>query len=353
MRSVSHFDVTVDVANPTDFCSDKKRNALRAVREIYEGRCFMGKFIVRVLDVVAMSACRLGNVGNLGAGTVDVRFRALWARRGKGALLPMVRVANIGEIVIGRHETAALDDGADGAADGAPDSVADGASLMAGEMSLAGDEPMSVSFLNPSELFAVGQLVPARVHDVQYTPMGRPTATATLLTCRDEAPVWRVAGRGEVPESLAVKLEAALALYHGAAQRAAQADNGQVLQNFFTSLLSPYRGGEAPLPAGLEPVGVDAARAVRELRAAMAPGTLWTRPLEKPFGWVGACRVADGSDAAAGAQAAPAAAVLAHVVTELVGELEVLAALSTQFKTIEDINAQRGLWALMQAAQRA
>lgn len=232
---------------------------------------------------------------------------------------------------------------------------------------------MTVSFLQPSELFVEGQAVPVRIAHVEYPPLGTPAATATLLTCRRSATVWKISGRGTIPATLIRTLATLLDLYGQAAHNAARSADGKALQGFFTSLLSPYRAKDMPLPPGFAahemsfPEGPSSvADQLSEIVSLCKPGTCWTRPLERPFGWTGLCSVSsadadkfanpdgaeDPDDRHYEVRSAPAPAVIATLALQMANELEMLAALSSHFKTLEDIKAQRGLWSLMQAAQR-
>jgi len=341
MRGVSTFDVTIDVADPIDFCSDARKNALHKVRETYQGRCYMGKYIVRVLRVERCSKCRLVTVGDLGDGVVDVTFAALWSRWSPGDALPLVELVSVNEIVVGR----AAFDLTDVAAAGQPE----------GDFSLVGAEPVAVSLLDPSELLAVGQRVPVRVADVTYEPMGQPCATATLLTCRKRATVWRVA-RAErgCSRGLVAALAAALREHRRVAAAAAATDGGAALHRFFVSILSPHASGDAPLPGGFAAADLpDGEQELADWAAEhLRSGAQWTRPLERAYGSGAVCSVAGAASAGYEARAAPPEAVLADLVVGACGELHALAVLSTHYASMADITALRGVWQLMAAEQR-
>ena len=98
------FEVTVDVRDPVNFCSDKDRHLLTELRNTYNGRCFKGVFIVRVKSISQASACRLSMTNASGEGSIDVQFLADVVVFSRWDILVGVKVVNTQQFLVGEYK---------------------------------------------------------------------------------------------------------------------------------------------------------------------------------------------------------------------------------------------------------
>ena len=70
------FDVTLNINNPINFCTNKKHYILIELNNLYTNKCFMGSYIIEILEVLQSSSCRIINTNSSGDGIIDVRFLA-------------------------------------------------------------------------------------------------------------------------------------------------------------------------------------------------------------------------------------------------------------------------------------
>lgn len=264
-RTRRQYVVTLDV-DPISFDSDRESLALLLLRDRYNGRCFKGYFILQVERVSRLSRTRCNRLGDVDRGTVEVEFEALCSRYYPGDVVAGVAVLGCGGILTG-----------------APDPK-------------LGFPPVAVTLIEPNETIAEGQVVPVEIISADHGPM-QPlvSAAARLLTCRLEAPVFRVVGKAPPPEKLAevasdLLLEFAAAL---AARDALLAGPGARPRSFFALRLATFRGGDEDraLPPGFAPRPLLGRDDALEWARALAPGSLWTRPLERAYDWAGVCSV--------------------------------------------------------------
>jgi uncharacterized membrane protein YgcG len=178
MREKKVYLVTIRVDSPISFCADKRRHVLAYLAENYVGRCFLGAFIVRVLeDHLDVSHCRILQTNNTGAGEVDVRFVAEVVTAQRGDILTGVHVFQTNHLIYGGHNLEGV-----------------------GEGRLNPLAPGFVVNLDPRQSplehsYAEKQLVPVRFVLTQHVPMVPViSVVAHLLTAVREAPVFRLRG---------------------------------------------------------------------------------------------------------------------------------------------------------------
>ena len=166
MKQSKGFTVTLTVLNPIQFCSALEKNVLTLLRNNYKGRCYQGAFIIEILDVTAISSCRITPTNNSGNGTVDVSFAA--------EVEVISRWDIVTGVVISRRDIAVI--GVANREDGA------------GKITVT---------LRPrhAETIRVDQKVAVRVTDVMHPPMqSMIVAVGNLLTCDQAAPIFRIKG---------------------------------------------------------------------------------------------------------------------------------------------------------------
>lgn len=335
MRFVDDFVVTIEVPDPVGFETDRERNALLAVRSQYEGRCYLGKYLMEVQEVREISSCRLKPVGAPGEGVVNVRFTALCSRAGPGDVFPTAQVVHRKKLVVAQGENT-----------GRP-----------------GREPAALTVVEPSDMISEGQLLPLVVETIQYPPMkSQPSAIAKLLVCRlpGEGKAWKISARWPGDErgerllaSLLEDLEAAFA----EAARLNEESNTKASRGFCGSLLSTHRKGPA-VPETLQCVGFGGggrpfdSAAARDWARSLAPGEVWLRPYEKPYDWCGAARAdAPGEAEKYQVDRVPAEAAVAALLTEAANAAWALNGLASKLQTRKAIDELTGLWRHLRARQ--
>lgn len=330
-------ETSMDVKNPIDFCSDERNNALIKLRDDYEGKCYQGKFIIKVLSVDAVSSCRIHNTGEIGTGCVDVQFTVLWSRRGEGSTVPMVKIVAVGEILTGES------------------CMHNREEKNGGSVDLRGKESMLVSFLEPSAALREGVKIPAKIVNVRYEPKSIPSATAKMLTCREKCTVWEIStGPTSASNGVEDKLTGIYKSYMEDYDRVMKGiSDSESISKFFKYLLSTYQEADVALPGGFEEH-----EGFEGLLSKMHKGTYWCRPLQKPFGTSQVYRL-DGAAALKYAESGDAdvkrvdcKVAFMRMLLEATSEVETLAELVYQFRTIEDIKMQKGVWKVMSNSQR-
>ena len=181
-------EVTLQVRNPINFCSDKYRHVLTELRNTYVGRCYKGAYIVRVKELVQVSDCRLATTNISGEGVVDVQFIAEVLVFSRWDILVGVQILSVAQVIIGQYKSPGIAD------DGARDSHAV-VSLMTSGAAIPKAE----------ETIAVGQRISVRVQHALHQPMqAQASVFGSLLTCDRAAPALRL--RGSLDPSAAVEL---------------------------------------------------------------------------------------------------------------------------------------------------
>lgn len=343
------FTVTLDVEDLIDFSADIERNALMRVRDTYQGKCYQGRFVSEVKELVEHSRCQVNNVGTQGAGIINVKFRATCNLYNPGDPIAAVTIEKRVQVLMG---------------------------------SVKEPEPLAVSFVNPNETISEGQLVPAQVVQVDYPPLQvRPTAIVKQLVCPKEAIIWVTEGELTAQDVDTLRhyaglvdkeLKARADLREGAgAGPEGPASNLKTGQDFFERLLCTYRQGPADVPRppvdGWEgPAGPPlpgwCESPVALLRLVAAPGPAagkWVRPLGLPLSYPAVCRMkpqAPGGDVAADPQLykerrLPPVAAFLQMLREVHEYLVVMNRLPTVYGSSAVADRHKNIWRIMQQQQ--
>ncbi|MDE2097434.1 MAG: RPB7/RPC8 family DNA-directed RNA polymerase subunit [Patescibacteria group bacterium] len=374
MLHVKHFDTTLSVANPIEFCTKKEDNALRQVRQLYEGRCFKGSFIVAVTKIEKISACRIVTSNTKAGGAVDVVFTADVAVFAKWDVIPDVRIVKTDQVILGMA----------GAADAKEGARADRKEAKAAPRRGDPRDASCVVTLAPTDAakaLRVGQIVPVRILAVEHTPLAAmATAYGPVLTCDTVTPGTFHVARGSLDQRTAERLlPIVAAIDRLLEQRAASFKtnrNGVIL---FEKLLYAYDTGAAMpsaasdvkveskhgSPTWVGPPGVGNAvdgKIVRvhiadAVKAAAAGGGYpmagyWSRPLsihrsapivefseDKPAAW-GVTVVT------------PAADVIAMCLKAVLESLFAIQAMVDTYSSDAILKQHENVWAAMRAAQQ-
>jgi hypothetical protein len=320
------FTVTIDTVDPIGYAKDSVGNALLQVRDVYEGKCFQGKFIHSILGICRTSRCRINRVGcEVGSGTVEVKFRALCSRYHPGDAVAGMQV------VCGQPLT--------GDAVGPRSAV----------------EPAVLTIINPNATFAVGQVLPVRIIRVSYDPLSdKPSAATELLTCRLEETIWEVAAPQQaLTEEVIAKIYQQVAEAIEDRQAIQKTKGDQQVRVLFAGLLATYQGQkEKPLPPTLKPFELETFAAFMAWVKKLKPETRWTRSLTKPFDWVGVCEATDKFESEQyRVVRAGADEIISAVLCAVLNSVQVLNDFPRVFPSDRVIQSHMNVWMLMRKAQ--
>jgi hypothetical protein len=101
MTSKKVFETTIDVANPIDFASEKERHTKRALEARYNGRCYMGVFVLKVDAILRIGEVVIKNSSGNGGGYLDVMFDAYVYATGADDILAGVEISFLHPLVVG------------------------------------------------------------------------------------------------------------------------------------------------------------------------------------------------------------------------------------------------------------
>jgi len=273
MRISRRFLQTLNVHDPIAFDTDRTSNAKLQLKDQYEGKCFEGYFVEEILAVERLSRTKINRVGDISQGTVEAQFVALCFRYHAGDAIAGMEILNKSAILTGRPAAKLV---------GVPGQ---------------GVAPAALSINEGNETLGVGQFVPVEVVSVQHSA-GQSQAAIIVrpLECRKKEYVWKVSQPADAAfrEKIAPTLGDFLKLLEERGAILADAKQTSVRQ-FFSKQLSSYRH-EVPLPPSFEPVDLNTKDLILAWAASLKPDTLWTRPLERDYDWVGVCQVVGDAD---------------------------------------------------------
>lgn len=88
MFIVADFSACIDIENCVEFCFNKSNNTLAELRRRYDGICYSGVKILRVVSVLRMGECIFASQVSATMGSLSVSFRAIVVALFPGDLLP-------------------------------------------------------------------------------------------------------------------------------------------------------------------------------------------------------------------------------------------------------------------------
>ncbi len=379
------FDGTIDVANPIDFCADK-RHLIAAVRDKYAGRCFKGAYILGIKSILDKSACHIVRTNGSGEGYIDVRFLADVAVFSRWDILTGVEIVSHQQMLVGVYEGAPNYGNLDAEQ---PPAEQPPAEQPPGGQPPGGQAPKARSVVavlasKAVESIAVGQKIAVRVLHASHTPMhSQASVVGALLVCDQSARAYRL--RGALDQSARAELAPMFAAVESELKaRAALIKTRKADLWFFELLLYAFRdsGAGAPNapgkdseflaweggpvwsgPHALQPLeaGVKAVSALDIVRRVVVDGEsvpvtgVWSRSLAlhrssplvavargegvaAPSAWV----VVDGTPRAVFAE------ILKNILDFLVATRELILVYSSR----DLINSHINLWSVMRSAQR-
>ena len=169
------FEVTLNINNPINFCTNKIQHALTELNNIYANKCYMGSYIIDIIEILQISSCKIVNTNSSSSGIIDVKFSANVFILNTWDLLIGVEVEKNQSLIVGKYKKQNLN--------------------------------IDVTF-KPTNIQAntltVGQKVPVRVIKAIHKPKENKIAVAAvLLTCDRKSISYRVKGeisKQSIPE---------------------------------------------------------------------------------------------------------------------------------------------------------
>ena len=348
-------NTTVNILNPFNFCASTDSHLLGLLRDLYNGRCFMGAFILNVKSITTRSACHIEKTSNTNNGYIHVRFLADVSVFSRWDIITNVVIVSRQQMLVGVYEKA-----------GGPRAVV---SLLASKA---------------VEALAVGQKIAVRVVLAQHMPMQPEVSiVATLLTCDQAAPIYQL--RGVLGADARIELAPMLAAVERELEARAKLPREPLW--FFERLLYAFReepgasapgasasapGASAPGapawtgPPAFEPPdqgGIELVNVVDIVRAVVAGGEnvsvtgSWSRLLHiyrsSPFAARAARAPASWApDGAPRPISAEPRAVFAELLKNILDYLTATRELVEVYDSRDAISKHLNVWSIMRAAQR-
>lgn len=73
--SMSELYTTIEVEDIDIFCRDYDANILQELKNKFKGKCFMGQYIIDILELLNVSECVITNTNNTCNGIINVKFK--------------------------------------------------------------------------------------------------------------------------------------------------------------------------------------------------------------------------------------------------------------------------------------
>lgn len=96
------FETTLNIDDPTNFCTNVEAHLLKELENIYVGKCFKNSFILNITGVIQRSPCFIMRTNNSGRGYMHVRFSAVVSYLNAFDLIAAVKIIkNDSNIILG------------------------------------------------------------------------------------------------------------------------------------------------------------------------------------------------------------------------------------------------------------
>jgi len=223
---VKVIDCSINVRDTINFCANVDKHIMSELKNTYEGKCFKGAFINRVVKVVQRSRCVIVKTNLSAHGVIDVSFLAEVTVVGMWDILVGVSVLRTAGMIVGSYKRPPADP--------------------TGRECQMAVTVIPTAGKNLSEVVSTAHTVCVRVCRVEYPAM-QPyvTLAAAMLSCDRSAPAWRL--RGSLDPTSATSLAPLLASIDtelAARAELVAAEGGRAAVWFFERLLYSYDGGD-------------------------------------------------------------------------------------------------------------
>lgn len=160
------FEVTININNPINFCTNKLHHTLTELNNIYVNKCYMGSYIIDIISILQISSCKIVNTNSSANGIIDVKFLANVFILNSWDILIGVEVDKTQSLIVGKYK----------------------------KPNLIIDVTFKPTNIQANSLM-VGQLTPVRIIKAIHKPKeSRIAIAAVLLTCDRKAITYRVKG---------------------------------------------------------------------------------------------------------------------------------------------------------------
>lgn len=201
------FDVTLNIKQPINFCTDKLRHIMIELNNIYLYKCYLGSYILEINEILQSSSCILLPTDS--TGIINVKFLATVYILSCSDILIGTELKEIKQLFIGEYNKS--------------------------NMSI---QVIFKSINIPSNTLTVGKLVPVRVIKAIHKPMSDTiVAAACLLTCDQTLKIYKI--KGEISKSQLPEIQLILNDIKEELSLRSKINSSSV--RFFESLLFTYK----------------------------------------------------------------------------------------------------------------
>jgi hypothetical protein len=326
------FPATVDIDNVHEYGIGPKEFLINALNERYSGRCFLGEYIIKVIDIEQMGPCLINKTNLYGNAYVDLKFKASVMYIAPGDMMPAVEIRLTEPAYYGRY------------------------SYNVGSARIA----VAVDAI-PKRDFKVGWFMPVCINVVSKQPLMDTTNVSGSLICPryfiNSTKIWRI------PDDLStLNSEVIIAKLFGNIK--AEIDiRSQFDYTFFENLFYARKTGKhdedaswltytgGPMWKGTKAVKLDGklVSALEFVNQAIKNQTVnlagvWTRPIEIHRSSPMFMKLPDSTE---GAVLTSANVMMAEILTEIFEVLTLIRHMSMFYKK-EIIDSQKALWLIME-----
>src|SRR3989344_8131927 len=104
------FETSININNPIDFCIDKENNLLLELTKKFAGKCYKGSYIIKILEILETSSCKIIKTNLYGNCYIDVRFLANVSIISGGSILIGVDIISNEDIIRGLYSSISNDE---------------------------------------------------------------------------------------------------------------------------------------------------------------------------------------------------------------------------------------------------
>jgi hypothetical protein len=326
------FNATVTVENVHEYGINPKEFLLNALNDEFAGKCYYGEYIIKVTNITRQNLCLINKTNIDGDAFVDVVFIAHILYIAAGDMLPAVEIKILDQAYLGRYQYSLENI-----------KIAVGVSAI------------------PKREFRIGWFLPVCISQTYKAPMKDTNNVLGSLVCPkyfiDNNKTWRVPeelGKLELGEFLpkifgGIKAEIEIrsqfdyAFFENLfyARKTTKQDEEASWQTYTGGPV--WRGPKAVPIAGKLVSALEFVNQVIKGQSVNMAG-VWTRPLEVHRSSPMFMKLPDSTD---GAVITSANVMMTEILTEIFEMLTLIRHMSMFYKK-EIIEAQRGLWLIME-----
>ena len=166
---------SLNVRNPINFCTDKKKHVYNELKKIYVEKCYAGCFIISIVSIDEISDCIISKTNISGEGIINVKFTINAIVFSHNDILIGVKIVHNQSMILGLYQL---------------NSIKAVVSIPPTSRHL-----YSTALVKSIESLSLGQKIPIRIIDASHQPrQEEATIFGTLLVCDKEAPIYKING---------------------------------------------------------------------------------------------------------------------------------------------------------------